>query len=209
MAALTQRASTDTAIAAGGHAAGTQRAVVVAQGVDDATLAYAGAGRGRACLLPASVTCACRTILAAFMRPARPTFAFLGGESSRQDPTRPATRRARAAGPAPASANRNRDVKSKKHLHLHYPPYSHVKSRTSCWPPAACCACARLRLKLFTFTPRPPCLCATNTVETGPAVSAVSGVTVSAEALTTLHTSDTLCSVGSYAQRAAHGEGVL
>ena len=68
-----------TAIAAGGHAAGTQRAVVVAQGVDDATLAYAGAGRGRACLLPASVTCACRTILAAFMRPARPTFAFLGG----------------------------------------------------------------------------------------------------------------------------------
>lgn len=76
-------------------------------------------------------------------------------------------------------------------------------------PCCVLCACARLRLKLFTFTPRPPCLCATNTVETGPAVSAVSGVTVSAEALTTLHTSDTLCSVGSYAQRAAHGEGVL
>ena len=41
-----------TAIAAGGHAAGTQRAVVVAQGVDDATLAYAGAGDVPACCLP-------------------------------------------------------------------------------------------------------------------------------------------------------------
>ena len=133
-----------------------------------------------------------------------------GIESTRPYPPRHAPRAGR--GPRARLSESQPGCEKQKTFAPPLPPlFARKKPYIMLAPCCVLCACARLRLKLFTFTPAPRVcgLCATNTVETGPAVSAVSGVTVSAEALTTLHTSDTLCSVGSYAQRAAHGEGVL